>query len=309
MASSGKLKPASARARLPLNSLRVFEAVATRKSFADAAEALNVTPAAVSQQIANLEDYLQIELFRRTGRRIELTAEALELLPGVRRGLDQLESTLQHVRQNRASGPLQVTLLSSFLQRWLLPRIRSLRRRHPEIGVRFHTSREPVDFARMPIHVAIRFGKGGYEGLYHEKLIDEWVVPVAAPEVLKQYGALKRGTSLARYPLLEGSDEPWRIWSQIDEEEPWRGRAPTIDDSGGLLAAAEEGLGYALARWTLVAASVQRGTLRLAGTESLPYNWAYWFVCPEPYLTMPKVIHFRDWLRERAAEFPSPAST
>ena len=65
----------TAYARLPLNALRVFEAVASRLSFADAAEALHVTPAAVSQQVKSLEDYLQVQLFKRAGRRIELTAE------------------------------------------------------------------------------------------------------------------------------------------------------------------------------------------------------------------------------------------
>src|SRR5688572_3092408 len=57
----------AAYARLPLNALRVFEAVASRLSFADAAEALHVTPAAVSQQIKSLEEYLQVQLFKRAG--------------------------------------------------------------------------------------------------------------------------------------------------------------------------------------------------------------------------------------------------
>ena len=87
----------SAYDRLPLNALRVFEAVATRLSFGEAAEALNVTPAAVSQQIKTLEDYLQTPLFRRTGRTVQLTPEGAELLPGVRRGLDELETTYMEI--------------------------------------------------------------------------------------------------------------------------------------------------------------------------------------------------------------------
>ena len=78
--------PASAYGRLPLNALRVFEAVATRLSFSEAADALNVTPAAVSQQIKALEEYLQIPVLRRSGRKVELTSEGAKLLPGVRSG-------------------------------------------------------------------------------------------------------------------------------------------------------------------------------------------------------------------------------
>src|SRR5215469_15565570 len=73
--------------RLPLNGLRVFESVASNLSFTEAAEALHVTPAAVSMQIRALEQYLRVPLFRRKGRSIILTAEGELLLPDVRRGL------------------------------------------------------------------------------------------------------------------------------------------------------------------------------------------------------------------------------
>lgn len=53
--------------------------------------------------------------------------------------------------------------------------------------------------------------------------------------------------------------------------------------------------------------SLQKGTLRLAGSEYLPYDYAYYFVCPRPYLALPKVIGFRDWLRDAARGFPAPA--
>jgi LysR family glycine cleavage system transcriptional activator len=297
----------SAYARLPLNTLRVYEAVASRLSFAEAAEALHVTPAAVSQQIKSLEDYLQVPLFKRSGRRVELTAEGMRLLPGVRRGLAELESALQQLKQDRAGGPLQISLLSSFLQHWLLPRLRDFHERHAGIELRLHTSREPVDFSRTEIHVAIRMGAGNYPGLYCEKLLDEWVVPVAAPAVVKKFGRLPRGSDLSKYPLLEGSDEPWRAWSDADGASKWLARAPIIDDSAGVLAAAEEGLGYALARWSLVARSLEQGRVQIAADNALPYQWSYYFVCPDAYLSMPKVLHFRDWLRVRAQEFRHPA--
>src|SRR5271165_5157442 len=137
----------SAYDRLPLGALRVFEAVARHLSFSEAAESLHVTPAAVSQQIKTLEAYIQVPLFRRSGRRVEITEEGLELLPAVRAGLDSLESAMQQIKQHRRGGPLHITLLASFLQMWLLPRIRAFRRSSPDIELRFHTSRELVDFS------------------------------------------------------------------------------------------------------------------------------------------------------------------
>ena len=292
--------------RLPLGALRVFEAVAAHLSFSAAADALNVTPAAVSQQIKALEGYIQVPLFRRSGRRVEVTEEGLELLPAVRAGLEQLESAMQQIKHHRRAGPLQITLLSSFLQIWLLPRIRSFRRKYPNVELRFHTSRELVDFSRTPNHVAIRLGRGDYPNLHSEKLLDDWLVPVASPDLIKQYGLLERGANLAKFPLLESGDEPWRVWAQAGEEAEWQSRPPSIDDSAGLLSAAEEGLGYALGRWTLVSRALHRGTLRLAGTGALPYGLAHYFVCPKSFLALPKVAQFREWIFAAAHEFPRP---
>lgn len=294
--------------RLPLGALRVFEAVAARLSFSAAADALNVTPAAVSQQIKALEGYIQVPLFRRNGRRVEITDEGLELLPAVRAGLEKLESALQQIKHYRRAGPLQISTLASFLQIWLLPRIRSFRRKCPNIDLRFHTSRELVDFSRTANHAAIRFGRGNYPNLHSEKFLDDWLVPVASPDLIKQYGMIERGTALGKYPLLESGDEPWSVWSQSDAEAAWLSRAPSIDDSAGLLAAAEEGLGYVLARWTLVSRALHKGTLRLAAKEALPYGSAYYFVCPKSFLALPKVVQFRDWLIAAARDFPQPSA-
>jgi LysR family glycine cleavage system transcriptional activator len=295
--------------RLPLGALRVFEAVAAHLSFSAAADALNVTPAAVSQQIKALEAYIQVPLFRRNGRRVEITDEGLELLPSVRAGLERVESALQQIKHHRRAGPLQITTLSSFLQIWLLPRIRSFRRKYPNVELRFHTSRELVDFSRTTHHVAIRFGRGNYPNLHSEIILDDWLVPVANPDLIKQHGMIERGTDLSKYPLLESGDEPWTLWSQTDEEAAWLSRAPSIDDSAGLLAAAEEGLGYALASWTLVTRALQKGTLRLAGYGALPsYDSAYYFVCPKNFLAIPKVAQFREWLIAAAREFPGPSA-
>ena len=294
--------------RLPLAALREFEAVAARLSFSAAADALNVTPAAVSQQIKALEAYIQVPLFRRNGRRVEITEEGLELLPAVRVGLEGLESALQQMRRHRRAGPLQITTLSSFLQIWLLPRIRSFRRKYPNVALRFHTSRDLVDFSRTNNHVAIRFGRGNYPNLHSEKILDDWLVPVASPDLIKQYGMVERGTKLDKFPLLESGDEPWSVWSQTDEQTAWLSRAPSIDDSAGLLTAAEEGLGYVLARWTLVTRALHKGTLRRAGEGALPYGMAYYFVCPKNFLALPKVAQFREWIIGAARDFPGPGS-
>jgi molybdenum-dependent DNA-binding transcriptional regulator ModE len=87
--------------RLPLAWLRVFVAAAEHLSFTQAADALGVSTAAVSMQIRALEEYLRSRLFRRRGRLVQLTAEGTQLLPRVRRGLEELERAINEARLER----------------------------------------------------------------------------------------------------------------------------------------------------------------------------------------------------------------
>jgi LysR family transcriptional regulator, glycine cleavage system transcriptional activator len=292
--------------RLPLNALRVFEAVATRLSFADAADALHVTPAAVSMQIRVLEEYLRVPLFRRSARKIALSAEGALLLPGVRRGLAELQQAMQQLRQDRSGGVVNISTLASFLLKWLLPRLPQFRDRHPNIELSIHTSTVPVDFAQGNFHAALRMTSAPTPGLYNEKLLDEWFLPVCSRELLARYGPLRSPADLRRYPLLRSSDESWSMWRHPGAEAEWRERGTAFDDSLTVLAAAEQGQGLALARWTLAQPDIASGRIVRASETVVPCPRAYYFVCPESYLALPKLQQLLTWLREAAAAFPRP---
>ncbi|MDP9198129.1 MAG: LysR substrate-binding domain-containing protein [Pseudomonadota bacterium] len=297
---------ASAYGRLPLNALRVFEAVATRLSFAEAAEALNVTPAAVSQQIKALEEYLQIPVLRRSGRKVELTPEGAKLLPGVQSGLDALVLALRESRLNRAGGVVNVSTLSSLMQKWLTPRLHRLHAKFPDLQVDWHTSREAVDFGRSDYHAAVRLGEGATPGLDHDKLMDEWLVVVASPTLFKKHGSIDDRASLKGIPMLQAKDEPWSRFEKSAAPTPWPAGPTIIDDSVSVLSAVLEGLGYAPARWSIAAHDLLSGRLVLASNTIVTSRFRYWFVCPPAYSELPKVCALRQWLREEAANFPTP---
>jgi LysR family glycine cleavage system transcriptional activator len=292
--------------RLPLNALRVFEAVASHLSFADAAEALHVTPAAVSMQIRTLEDYLGVPLFRRSARAIALSTEGEMLLPGVRCGLGELQQSMQQLRQHRSSGVLNISMIASFLQKWLLPRLPHLYSRHPNIELSIHTSNVPVDFNQGNFHAALRMSSAPTPGLYNEKLLDEWFLPVCSRELLARHGLIRTPADLKRYPLLRSSDESWSIWRHPGAEVDWREHGTAFDDSLTVLAAAEQGQGLALTRWTLAAQDLDIGRIVRASEQVLPCPRSYYFVCPESYLVLPKVRQLLEWLREVAKAFPAP---
>lgn len=287
----------------------MFEAVAAQSSFSAAADALNVTTAAVSMQIKSLEDYLQVRLFHRNRRDVQLTVEGESLLPYVRRGLDELELGFRAIKSAR-DGALVISLLASFLQQWLMPRLPEFHRAYPRINLQVRTGIALVDFAREDVHAAIRFGRGSWPRLHAERLLDEWLVAVCSPALFKRHGRLRGPGHVGDYPLVHSSSEPWEIWltGKDESKEIWPAVGTAFDDSVAVLHAAEQGHGLALARWSLAASAVETGQLVVAHPHALRFARYYYFVCPKSYLELEKVAAFRTWIAAAADRFPKPAS-
>jgi LysR family glycine cleavage system transcriptional activator len=293
--------------RLPLNALRVFEAVATHLSFTAAARELGVTTAAVSAQVKSLEADIGVALFRRHTRAVALTQEGAELLPGVRRGLDELRRAVDRIRRERVGGMLNLSVPNEFLQRWLLPRLGEFTRRHPEIEVRFGPARTALDFTRDDFHAAIRYGTGQWPGLKAERLLDEWVFPVCSPALLAKLGPIETLADFARYPLLHSRSEPWVDWLRRVGGDTTRAETvPLLEDASATLAAVEQGKGVALARWSLVAADLAAGRLVRPMLPSVQQQSAWFLIAPPEHFSLPKVVRFRGWLVDCCHEFAPP---
>jgi LysR family glycine cleavage system transcriptional activator len=302
--------PPAALRRLPLGSLRVFVAVGEHLSFTRAADALGVTASAASMQIQSLEDYLRLPLFRRNGRRVELTAEGAALLPKVRNALTLLEAAVDEARADRGAGPLRISTLTSFLNMWLLDRLPDFRTVHPQIDLQIHCSAEVVDFVQTGMHAAIRFGLGHYPGLHADKLFDDWLVPVGQPALLERLGRVRDAADLKRHRLLHTVGEPWSAWLLGDYDDlNWPASGSAFDDSLAVVRAAEAGHGLALARWSLVASEISAGRLAFAGQRIVRHSRSYWFVCPPQNLKLDKVARLRDWLVAQAQAMPPPPFT
>ena len=293
--------------RLPLNALRVFEAVATHLSFTAAARELGVTTAAVSAQVKALEADIGVPLFRRHTRAVALTQEGAELLPGVRRGLDELRRAVDRIRRERVGGMLNLSVPSEFLQRWLLPRLGEFTRRHPEIEVRFGPARPALDFGRDDFHAAILYGSGAWAGVRCEKLLDEWVFPVCSPALLAKLGPIETLADFARYPLIHSRAEPWVDWLRRVGGDTTRAETlPLMEDSTATLASVEQGKGVALARWSLAAADLAAGRLVRPMMPSVQQRSAWYLIAPPENFPLPKVVRFRAWLVDCCREFAPP---
>ncbi|HEY1726710.1 MAG TPA: LysR substrate-binding domain-containing protein [Steroidobacteraceae bacterium] len=305
----GARKPEVTR-RLPLGSLRVFVAVAELRSFTLAADSLGVSVSAASMQLRSLEQYLGVQLFRRQGRLVEPTADALQLLPRIRDGLAGLQQAIEEARSARGGGSLYISALPSFIMQWLGPRLIEFESLHPQILLRVEALSLMVDFHTSDHHAAIRFGASGdWPGVHADKLLDEWLVPVCRPDLLKKLGPVRSPDDLTRYRLLHSTTEPWSSWLSGQPGNRWPEAGTGFDDSATVVRLACSGLGLALARWSLIGEELRRGELALASDRITPFARRYYFVCPPKARSIRKLVTFRDWLLAQARAYPRPPSS
>lgn len=285
---------------LPLRALQALEAAVRQGSFARAAEELHVTPAAISQQIKQLEDLLGYPLFLREGGGLQGTPAAQAALHPLGSVFDNLERISAQLRSAQTNRPLVVSLPPSFAARWLIPRLERFQARHPEIELRLLASTRAVNFDTEDVDMAVRYGHGRYPGLHVERLRAETMRVVAHPRLA---AALKQPADLLKAPLLHyaTAHDPtfpdWPTWLRsagVDVDETLRVRE--FGDINLVLEAALSGLGVAMAWHSLVEEDLAAGRLHALFPEQ-PLGNAYHFVCPPQRLTLPGVAAFRDWLR------------
>lgn len=291
---------------IPLNALRTFEAVASRLSFVKGARALNVSPAAVSSQIRALEQRLNQPLFQRHGRHITLTDTGRKLLPGVQRGLAELQQAVQAISQDRSEGVLNISMMPTLLQKWLMPRLTEFYDIEPQIDLRINADNTQVDFQHSDFHAAIRFGPGKWPGVRVGKMMDDWILPVCSPRLLQEIGPLKSPEEIQQHDLLFVESEVWDAWFRVLGESGRDSHWPLLNDSLSILMAAEQGQGIALSRWSLVARDIAAGRLVRPIETVVRTDWSYYFVAPPHYYDLPKVTAFRDWIMGHCDRFERP---
>ncbi len=291
---------------IPLNALRTFEAVASHMSFTRGAEALNVTPAAVSTQIRALEQRLNQPLFHRHGRQISLTEAGRKLLPGVQRGLAEMRQAIEVISQDRLEGVLNLSMMPSFLQKWLMPRLPEFYSANPQIDLRINVDNALVDFSQTNMSAAVRLGGGQWAGLKSVKLMDDWILPVCSRRLLKKIGPIHSIEELQQHDLLFAPSSVWDPWFREFGESNRNSRWSLLNDSISILMAAEQGEGIALTRWSLASREIEARRLVRPIDTVVKADWSHYFVAPPHYFDLPKVAALRDWLLDHSSRFEPP---
>lgn len=287
--------------RIPLQVLPTFCVVAELENLRAAADQLHLTHSAVSQQIRLLEGQLGRALFDRKGRRLHLNDAGRALLHHARLALAQVEQGVQ-AAATPAGQPqrLRISVVPSFAQHWLLPRIHRWRARHPDIELEIDASQRVADLSREGFHAALRQGVGPWKGVLSERLFEPpmplFVVGCASAS-RRLLGAPPR--ALLDEPLI-GDAELWRLWFAMAGVEARVRPVATFNDNGLMLQAAEQGMGLALVREPLAADSLGQGRLLKLSPLALDHEMDdnYHLVHAPQQSGWPPLAALRQWLRE-----------
>jgi len=286
----------------PTAALRAFACAAHTLSFKRAAAQLHLSASALSRQIQGLELHLGVRLFRRLNPGLELTEEGRRYLAAVDPLLERLEAAQAQFAPKLR--PLRVSALESFSESWLVPNLADFERAHPEIRLEIEATLRYADFARDPVDVAIRFGRGPWEGLHAEPLAELDFFPVCSPALAAGDPPLREPADLARHTLIHVAQTPaaWPAWLRaagVESLEPRR--SVTYDHVALALAAAESGQGVALSTPILCVRRLREGKLVRPFAVQARSAETYHFVCRPEDLGDPRVSAFRDWLVDRLA--------
>lgn len=292
--------------RIPVGPLRAFDVAARTLNLSAAAEEMNVTHAAVSRQVKQLEERLGVKLFERLPRGLRLTAHGALLAEGTREAFDRLANALEDVSVPAVRRKLTISTFASLSARWLMPRVQSFAERFPNVDLQVLTSTRLVDFAREDVDIGIRFGSGNYPGLHVAPLFQPRDIVVCSPSLLKKGRKLDRPADLNNFSLLhDDTYESWERWlsaAGIKGVNPRRG--VICGDRNSMLQAALEGQGVAIASGVFVANELASGRLVQVFSDAVRSEFAIYAVCVPRRLNDPLVSGALEWLAAEAVTSP-----
>ncbi len=269
-----------------------------------------MTPSAISHQIKSLEAFLELELFIRHTRRVELTSAGRSYLKAVQKALGLIERATQRLLSEHGSGELKLAVAPAFLSRWLLPRMSQFYEEHPNIELDIAASTGLIDFAHSDTDMAVYFGNGEWEDVTSHFLKSSVLVPVCAPDLLQRH-PINTAEDLGWHTLLHVSKRPeeWEYWFEA-AGVPFVERRKGMALSSSLLTAraAAKGLGVALADVNLVTDEIESGQLVIPLDITLSMGKAFYLVYEEDRPVTYAMREFRDWIMAAMARDALSAS-
>jgi LysR family glycine cleavage system transcriptional activator len=288
----------------PLNWLRSFQVSAKHLSFTKAALELGLTQSAVSQQVKGLEAQLDVSLFKRLPRGLELTEIGKSYIPVVNESIQRLIVATDELfaLNNQSSISIKVSLV--FLTHWLVPRIADFYEQHPNIKLKF-SSFVWQENEIQDTDLEIRHGLGKWPGFSANRLSFDDLVPVCSPAYYEKLNTRFMPFSLKNISQCQlinviGYNEGWGYWlnefniKNINIEQYLQ-----LDSLIPALELAVQGKGMALGRSCLIEHLLNKKLLIAPFSERKETNEAFYLIEKKNRNTQNSTIIFRTWLLDQ----------
>lgn len=285
-----------------------FEAAARHESFTKAAEELSLTQSAICRQIASLEEFLSVGLFRRSRRGVKLTEAGLSYSRRIATQLDAVERDTLSVMGHQGVNVIELAVVPTFGTQWLLPRLKDFQGKHPEATINLTNRTRPFLFADTDFDAAIYFGDADWSGTESHRLMGENPMPVCSPAMLGARSSLS-AQDLAEMPLLQQTTRPyaWRQWfNSLDMAVARDMTGPRYELFSMLAQAAMHDMGVALIPPFLIQHELAEKRLVIANSHQISSSKAYHLMIPERKTESASLKAFRDWLVQQAEGYSLP---
>lgn len=287
-----------------LSKLYTFEVAARHESFALAAEELFLTPSAVSHQINVLEKELNIKLFLRLHRKVQLTPEGNRVFWALQSSLDHLNTEIKAIQNQALAGSLTIYARPSIAQCWLVPKLSDFIQRYPFIQLSILTGNENVNFQRTGVDLALYFDNQPSFQLNYQYLMDEYIIPICSPEYAEKFTLMNTVENLKHCTLLHdcqawsngtGTDE-WNSWAAHFNVDLDTSLGISFDRSDLALIAAKNNLGITMGRKRLVQKDIENGELVMPFQEMYLRCDQHYYIASLKDRQWPKIDAFIEWL-------------
>jgi LysR family glycine cleavage system transcriptional activator len=228
------------------------------------------------------------------------TKAGKQYYPVLRDAFDKIADGTEAILKPHQPDVLTIQLYSTFAIRWLIPKLPSFQKKHPNISVRLNTSQMDVDFKHSDVDACVMIGNPTQKSLHYTPLFPCEIFPVCSPSLLKNNQELKKPEQLANFSILQvyPSKQDWYIWLETI-------RVTNVDPEGGLqldsydhaLTIAMQGMGVALGMQVFVGEALASGML----IEPFPklrvkLDSQWYFVCRQEKAKEKKIALFEAWL-------------
>jgi DNA-binding transcriptional LysR family regulator len=175
---------------LNLNAMAHFGSVARLGGVARASQELRVSASAVSQQIRLLGQQLGVRLFHREKRHLRLTIDGERLFQTTSQAFQSIREVRSTIVRQCESHNLSIRVSPSFGVRGLAPSLIEFVRQQPNWDLRVDATPNFSEFETEVVDLDLRYGEGGWAGLYSDCIENDFVLTMCCPAYLEELTAL-----------------------------------------------------------------------------------------------------------------------